>query len=453
MVECAFGEVNVSSDAGLLLAKVAEEKFGIIARLAACFTDHRSPRLVEHKLSELVKQRCFGLICGYQDLNDHDTLGKDPLLATAIGKTDLTGEKRSHPRDIGRPCAGKSTLSRLDCTTNGKYTFDPEAAQSGLLDAFFAQTTTAPAELVLDFDASCSRLHGNQEFRHFLAQYDAYCYLPLFVFCGDHLLAAKLHTADIDAGHAAAPTVARLITALRTRWPGIRILIRADSGYCREELLALCEASNVDFVIGLPKNAVLNKMISAELALAEAASTASGEAARVFAELRYKTHTTWSRERRVVAKAEHLAATEQHVTQRSNPRYVVTSLAIDEVDAQDLYEEVYSARGDAENRIKEVQLGLFSERLSSSTHAANERRFLYAVYGYVLYTSIRRHVLQNTPAETLQSWTFRALFLKVGAVIRVSVRRVLVTLSAAFPRRQAFRLLIERLTALPRLVL
>jgi hypothetical protein len=405
--------------------------------------------LVEHTLPDLLKQRLFALCLGYGDLNDHDRLRHDPLLAVLVGKDDPTGARRLRARDRGKALAGKSTLNRLELTpvrANAgsrykKIVAHLDAMQRFLVEAFVQQHVVPPARLVLDLDSTDFVLHGHQLGRFFHGYYDAYCYLPLYIFCGDHPLLALLRPSNIDNSVGVLKHLARIIARLRECWPGVAILVRGDSGFCREHLMRWCEANGVDFLFGLAKNTRLLRELGPALEKAQQQFVQTGKPARVFHEFAYRTHETWSRERRVVGKAEHLA-------QGPNPRFVVSSLAAEAFAGQALYEQEYCGRGDMENRIKEQQLMLFANRVSCQTMRANQVRLCLATVAYVLLRALREHGLAQTELARAQCDTIRVKLLKIGAVIRVSVRRVAVSLSEAYPLREVFVRVWERLSAL-----
>ena len=365
-----FDGGDISSDGGALLLRETERLTGIVRQFAACFTDHRKPDLVEHTAEELIAQRVYALALGYEDLNDHDDLRRDPLLATVVGKADPTGKARRRPRDRGKALAGKSTLNRLELTPVGadedsRYkkiacrTHDVER----LFVTLFLQAHSRPPErIVLDLDATDDPIHGHQLGRFFHGYYKNFCYLPLYIFCGDHLLCARLRPSDIDACAGSVKHLKRIVAQIREAWPGVKIVVRADSGFCREEIMAWCEANGVDYVLGLAQNTRLKGMIAAEQEQARVEYERTKEPARVFTDLQYRTLDSWSRERRVVAKAEHLA-------KGANPRFVVTSLTAEGRAAKPLYEEDYCGRGEMENRIKEQQLHLFADRTSAGDDA------------------------------------------------------------------------------------
>jgi hypothetical protein len=439
----------VTSDAGGLLLREVEAKFHFIDQFARCFTDYRDPDLTEHTLPELLKQRIFALCLGYGDLNDHDQLRHDPLLAVLVGKHDPTGSQRVRVRDRGKALAGKSTLNRLELTpvrANAtrrykKIVAHLDAMQAFLVEAFVQQHLVPPARLVLDLDSTDFILHGHQLGRFFHGYYDAYCYLPLYIFCGDHPLLALLRPSNIDNAVGVLKHLARIVARLRECWPGVSILVRGDSGFCRDHVMRWCEANGVDFLLGLTKNARLLRELEPALEQAQQQFTQTGAPARVFHEFAYRTLDSWSRARRVVGKAEHLA-------KGPNPRFVVTSLTAAAYPGQALYEQEYCGRGDMENRIKEQQLMLFASRVSCQTMRANQVRLGLATVAYVLLRALREHGLAQTELAQAQVETIRVRLLKIGAVIRVSVRRVAVSLSEAYPLRAVFVRVWEQLSAL-----
>jgi DDE family transposase len=435
----SFDGTTVTSDAGGLLLREVEAKFHFLDQFARCFTDHRDPDKVEHSLPELLKQRVFGLCLGYEDLNDHDTLRHDPLLAVLVGKADPTGQGRQRRADRGKALAGKSTLNRLELTPvrasatsrYKKVVAHLDRLQAFLVEAFLQQHLVPPARVVLDMDATDFVLHGHQLGRFFHGYYDAYCYLPLYIFCGDHPLLALLRPSDIDACAGALKHLARIVARLRAAWPQVAILVRGDSGFCREHLMAWCEANGVDYLFGLAKNGRLLRELAPELAQAAGQFEQTGQPARVFKDFSYSTLESWSRERRVIGKAEHLR-------QGPNPRFVVTSLRAESFAAQPAYEQEYCARGDMENRIKEQQLMLFANRVSCATMRANQVRLCLATVAYVLLRALRQFGLAQTELAQAQCDTIRVKLLKLGAVVRVSVRRVWLSLSESYPLREVF---------------
>jgi Transposase DDE domain group 1 len=421
-VVAAFDGGDATSDAGALLLGATDRAIGLVGRFAGCFEDGRVQAQVEHTVRAMVAQRVFGIALGYEDLLDHDHLRHDAVLATLAGK--LTAR-----RTDCAPLAGKSTLNRLEHAPSGpsryhKIGHDPAAIEGLFVDLFLEAHKTPPKEVILDLDATDDPLHGHQEGRFFHGYYDCYCYLPLYVFCGSQLLAAKLRRSNIDASAGALEEVARIIAPIRARWPRVEILLRADSGFAREALRAWCEAHRVDYIFGLARNERLVDAIADELAAAE--SLAEAGPARCFADFFWTTRESWSRERRVVAKAEHLP-------KGPNPRFVVTSLAASAIDARTLDEDVYCARGAVENRIKEQQLDLFADRTSAATMAANQLRLWFASFAYVLLDALRRIGLRHTQFATATCGTIRLKLLKIGAQVRISVRRIKLAMASACP--------------------
>jgi len=447
-VAAGFDGGKITSDAGALLLREVEAKAGIIAAFARCFEDFRDPELVEFTAEELLKQRIFALCLGYEDLNDHDTLRSDPLLATLVGRADPTGEDRLSRRDRGQPLAGKSTLNRLELTparASADQRYKKIAARHHLIDRFFTETflnlqAAPPDEIVLDLDVTDDPLHGRQLGRFFHGYYGHYCYLPLYIFCGEHLLCAKLRPADIDAAAGAVKQVARIVEQIRQRWPDVKIILRGDSGFCRENLLRWCEEHGVDYVIGLAKNGRLTRILGAELHQARLQFEATQQPARVFKDFAYRTKKSWSRERRVVGKAEHLA-------KGANPRYVVTSLSAEACAAQELYEVRYCGRGEMENRIKEQQLYLFADRTSCQSMRANQLRLWLSSVAYTLLQALRQFGLQQTPLAKARCDTIRLKLLKIGALVRVSVRRVYFALASSYPYQTLFAQVLGNLQA------
>src|SRR5712691_5476646 len=374
-VVAGFDGGAMTSDAGALLLGATDRAIGLVDRFADCFIDRRRPELVEHHVATLVGQRVFGIALGYEDLNDHDDLRHDPVMAVLAGKLEAR-------REDCAPVAGKSTLnrlelSRLEPTRYHKISHNPIAIKRLLVDQFLEAHERPPSEIILDLDATDDPVHGNQEGRFFHGYYDCYCYLPLYVFCERRLLAAKLRPASMDAAAGAVEEVARIVTQIRRRWPHVRILLRADSGFAREELMAWCEANGVHFLFGLAKNDRLIAEIASELA-------------RAFKDFMWRTRRSWSRKRRVVAKAE-------FTTGEANPRFVVTSLTRAQCKPKYLYEKLYCARGEMENRIKECQLDLYADRTSTATMRANQLRLWFASMAYVLLCALRRIGLHHTP--------------------------------------------------------
>jgi hypothetical protein len=445
-ITARFDGGTITSDAGGLLLREVEAASGLLAKLASCFDDHRDPELIEFSVEELLQQRVFALCLGYEDLNDHDQLRADPLLAVLVGKSDPTGQDRVDPRDRGKPLAGKSTLNRLELTPVGagadqrykKIVARHRDIEPWFVDAFLALTPQPPAEIVLDLDATDDPLHGHQSGRFFHGYYKNYCYLPLYIFCGEHLLCAKLRPSDIDAAAGAVKQVARIVEQIRATWPQVRIILRGDSGFCREQLMRWCEENHVDYVFGLAKNQRLTRMLGQALHAARQAFQATGQPARVFQDFTYRTHKSWGRERRVVGKAEHLA-------KGANPRFVVTSLAAEREPAQPLYEKRYCGRGEMENRIKEQQLYLFADRTSCHSMRANQLRLWFSSAAYVLLAALRQYGLKGTSLQQARCDTIRLKLLKIGAVVRVTVRRVWFALAESCPYQVLFAQVLANL--------
>jgi len=439
----------ITTDAGGLLLREVEKRTGILERFAACFRDHRAAGQVEHTVQQLVAQRVYGLALGYEDLNDHDQLRRDPLLAVLAEKPDPTGGSRARRRDRGKALAGKSTLNRLELTAAvvedeeryKKITLQMEAVDRLLVKIFLEAYAEPPAGIVLDLDATDDPLHGNQEGRFFHGYYGHYCYLPLYIFSGDHLLCARLRPSNIDASAGCVEEVARIVAEIRQTWPEVRITLRGDSGFCREALMSWCEQEGVDYVLGLAKNERLKAEIVGEQEQAAEQYRQTGLAARVFKEFFYQTRESWSRARRVIAKAEHLE-------KGSNPRFVVTSLDAERWKARELYEDLYCARGEMENRIKE-QLMLFADRTSTAWLRSNQIRLYFSSMAYVLMEALRRLGLKQTELARAQSSTIRLKLLKIGALVRITVRRVWVSMAGGCPYAELFAQAWARLRASP----
>lgn len=388
-----------------------------------------------------MRQRVFGIACGYEDLVDHAALREDPLLAAVVGKAD-PAQRLASPSTLNR-----LELTPADATAQARYrkvVYDAQAIERFFVDAFMEAHPKPLREVVLDLDATDDPIHGTQEGRFFHGYYGNYCYLPLYIFAGDFLLCAKLRTSDVDAAAGALEEVQRLVARIRERWPTTRLVLRADSGFARDELMTWCEQNGVDYVLGLARNKRLEGMIAADLELVREVSREEREGAptRAYRELRYQTRDSWSRERRVVAKAEWLG-------DKHNPRFVVTSFCEAQHLARALYEELYCARGDMENRIKEQQLGLFADRTSAHTMRANQLRLWFASVAYVLLNLLRHFGLKGTELERAQAGTLRLKLLKVAALVRVSVRRVVLSLSAAAPVKDLFARIAEQLRTVP----
>lgn len=443
-----FDGGDLTSDGGVLLLQKLEQRLGIVRRFAACFTDYRKTDQVEHPLLDLITQRVFGLALGYEDLNDHDELRGDPMLAIALGKDDIKGEQRRRKQDRGKALAGKSTLNRLELTAadydgsprqknsskreTKKIGVEPDSIDALLVDLFLEAHAAAPDEIILDLDATDVILYGQQEGRFYHGYYRDYCYLPLYIFCGEHLLCARLRPSNIDASLDSVEELEPVVARIRQRWPSVKICVRGDAGFCREKLMAWCEREGIDYIFGLAQNPRLRKQIEGELAEAEKQYVQTQMPARVFAEFSYATETTWSQQRRVIAKAEHL-------NKGANPRFVVTSWSVQRMAARELYEKVYCARGECpESRIKEQQLDLFADRTSTGKMWANQLRLYFSSIAYVLLQTLRRTALAGTELATAQCGTIRLKLLKIGAQVRVTVRKVWISLASGYPRAEVF---------------
>jgi hypothetical protein len=415
-----FNGSTMTSDAGGLLLRETDRRLNLLPRLAQCFLDGRDPARVQHSVMEMISQRVSALALGYEDLNDHEQLRQDPILKLLAGQEDLE-----------QPLAGKSTLNRLELGAGApdrykKVTFWKQSIDELLVDVFVEAHAAAPEEIVLDIDTTDVALHGDQEGRFFHGYYDHYCYLPLYIFSGEHLLCARLRCANIDASAGSWTEIQRIVAQIRRHWPQVRITLRGDSGFCREELMSWCEGHRVDYVLGLARNPRLRALVAEALAQAAREWERTRQPARLFVEFSYETVSgSWSRARRVVAKAEHIDGKE-------NPRYVVTSLSADAWPAQTLYEELYCARGDMENRIKE-QFTLFADRVSAQSIRANQLRLYLSAMAYLLVCGLRRLGLKATELATAQAATIRLRLLKIGAQVRVTMRRVWISLPRSYP--------------------
>ena len=448
-MEGAFDAGRVSSDGGLALLRELTMRTGVLRQFAACFTDHRDPARIEHTVEELLTQRVLGIICGYEDLNDHERLRDDALLALAVGKTDPTGEDRKRERDRGHALAGKSTLNRLELAApvvDGaerykKISYDDHAIERLFVTHFLDAHEQPPREIILDLDATDDPTHGEQEGRYFHGFYGHYCYLPLYVFCGEFLLGATLNTADVAPGKQAVEELERIVAQILARWPDTRIVVRGDSGFCNDAVMLWCEESGIDYILGLAQNTRLRAEITEEMAAAKAEHARTGEDARVFKDFRYQTRDSWTCERRVVGKAE-------YITDKENPRFVVTTLSPEQWPAQALYEELYCARGEMENRIKEQQLGLFADRTSTHTLRANQLRLWLSSIAYLILHDLRRLALAGTELARAQVPTIRCRLLKLGVIVTVSVRRIYLSFSSVFPLQNLFARILARIRQL-----
>jgi len=432
-VVAEFNGGTISSDGGALLLRETNRRINLLGRFSQCFLDGRNPALIEHRIEEMLAQRVYGLALGYEDLNDHEQLRHDPLLQVLVDKAEPGKEA----------LAGKSTLNRMelgDGTPNRykKITFWRDAIDDLLVDVFLEAHKGAPEQIVLDIDTTDFAIHGEQEGRFYHGYYDHYCYLPLYVFAGEHVLCARLRPSNIDPAAGSRKEIERIVTQIRAAWPGVPIVLRGDAGFCREELMAWCENNQVDYVFGLARNVRLEAMVAEALQEARRQWQQTQQPARVFTEFKHETVSgTWSRKRRVVAKAEHIDG-------KSNPRFVVTSLAVESWAARPLYEDLYCARGDMENRIKE-QFVLFADRVSAASMRANQLRLYLSVMAYSLVCALRRLGLQATHLANAQVGTIRVRLLKIGAQIRVTARKIWIQMSSSFPLQILFRQALQQL--------
>lgn len=453
-----FSGGHLSSDGGALLLQQVDAGLGLTRALAKCFQDHRKPELIEHSIKELLRQRLLGLALGYEDLNDHQHLRRDPLLAAAVGKADLLGEARRCEEDRGFALASPATLNRLELGSvfsdrYRKIESDPAAITQTLLDMGVRCLPSDAEVIILDFDATDDPLHGRQEGRFFHGYYDQYCYLPLFCFCGDVILWAELRPSNQDGCAGTLEALQQIVAAIRARLPKVKILVRADSGFARDWLLQWCEAAHeVYYLIGYARNSRLEALLEPSLVLARERHCLTGAATRFFQEISYQTRTSWSAPRRMIGKAE-------VGSQGDNPRFVVTNLPLEGLRARCgrmllegcgpwLYEEVYCERGQAENRIKQMTLDLKSDRTSTHWFPSNQIRLWLSAFAYLLLERLRAWGLQGTKWARATLGTLRLRFLKLAAAVTVSVRRVCLRLCSAFPLQQTFALCQQRLAAI-----
>lgn len=445
-----FDGGTISSDGGAVLLREVDKRTGISERLARCFRDYRKPERIEHPVLSMIRQRICGIALGYEDLNDHDRLRHDVVMGVLSEKDEPGGIDRARKKDQGKPIAGKSTLNRLELTPEQaneksrykKIVADGKAIDELMVAIFIDSYQSAPSQIVLDVDATDDPLHGDQEGKYFHGYYAEYCYLPLYIFCAEHLLCARLHQAHEDPAGAVLAELTRIVAQIRAVWPEVRIIIRGDSGFCRDEIMRHCEGHQLDYVLGLAKNSRLKKALETELAEAQKLHQSTQQPARVFKDFRYRTRKSWSCERRVVGKAEYLAKGE-------NPRFIVTSIQSKQIDARALYEDFYCARGEMENRIKEQQLGLFADRTSTSWMRSNQLRLYFSSFAYILVHALRRLGLTGTELAKAQCDTIRLKLFKIGAQIRVSVRKVWISFSESYPYFNLFQQVLLRLQQIP----
>ncbi len=448
-----FSGGTITPDGGGLLLRELEQRTNILDRFAQCFEDYRDPELIEHSVLDLVSQRVYGIALGYEDLNDHDELSRDQLLAVMVGKLDPTGQNRLLARDKGHALAGKSTLNRMELTPKDagpksrykKIVMDSAAIDGLLVDTFIeSYDGVEPEQIILDLDATDIPLHGKQEGRFFHGYYDTYCYLPLYIFCGNELLCARLRPSNIDGAAGSVEELKTIISRIRSTWPNVEIILRGDSGFCREDIMSWCETQEkkIHYIFGLAKNNRLIKEIEGELREAQVMLDCSGEPSRRFKDFSYQTLNSWSKPRRVIGKAEQLVG-------RSNPRFIVTSLGKEKYDARSLYEDQYCARGEMENRIKEKQLMLFADKASSAKMRANQLRLYFSSIAYILMQALRRLGLAGTKMAKAQCETIRLKLLKIGAQLKVTVRKIWVAYAEGYPYAAIFRQVYRNLQKWP----
>jgi len=445
-VVARFDGGQITSEAGALLLRPVEQRTGILRQFARCFHDYRRADRVEHSVSELVRQRVYGLTLGYEDLNDHDQLRQDPRLALLSGKRDVAGEQRRREQDRGKAGAGKSTLNRLELTPanakpNARYkkvVIDPAGVDRLLVDLYIQSQQRQPKRIVLDLDATDDPVHGEQEERFFHGYYGCYCYLPLYIFIEEHLVCARLRPSNIDASAGALEEVERIVKRLRFTWPGVEIILRADSGFRRDEIMSWCERNRVEYVFGLAKNERLEKKLRKPMREAQREWKTTGKPARRFLEFRYRTRKSWKRGRRVVGKAESL-------DKGANPRFVVTSIRAEQIGTRSLYQDFSCARGDMENRIQEQQLGLFADRTSTHALHSNQIRLYLSSVAYCVLVALRRLALTGTEMATAQCGTIRLRLLKIGAQVRITARKIWISMAAGHPAAAVFAAAHRRL--------
>lgn len=426
-VVARFDGGQLSSDGGGLLLREVEKRTHLLAQFGACFRDYRNPLLVEHLLGTLIGQRVMGLALGYEDLNDHDQLRHDPLMAMLVDKADPTAS-----------LAGKSTLNRLELTPAGngedrykRIVYEQAAIDRFFVDAFLQSYVEAPKRIVLDLDTTDDEIHGGQEGRFFHGYYRSYCYLPLYIFSGEHLLCARLRQANVGPAEGTVEELDRIVSQIRERWPEVEIGIRADSGFCRDDIMSWCEEHGVDYVLGLARNARLERMIAGEMEQACAESKRTAQPARLYKDFEYRTLDSWSCLRRVIGKAEYLI-------DKPNARFVVTSRPIESVEAKELYDTEYCGRGDMENRIKEQKSFLFSDRTSAATMRANQLRLTFSSVAYMMMSALRRLGLKGTDLAKAQCDTIRLKLFKIGARITITARKIWISFSSSYPMADLF---------------
>ena len=450
-VEADFNGGEISSHGGGMLLRELERSLGLVGRFAGCFVDHRNPDLIEHSILDLVSQRVFGLAMGYEDLNDHDELRTDQLFATMVNKSDPTGQNRRRQQDKGCPLVGKSTLNRLelarqDANCKSRYkkiVYDGTKIDELLVRHFLEHYPVKnPKQIVIDLDATDDLIHGNQEGRFFHGYYRHYCSLPLYIFCDDFLLCARLRPSSVGAAHGATDELKTIISMIRTQWPDVRIILRGDSAYSTDEIMTWCEDNNVFYIFGKARNPRLIRLSQKQMEHARRKYLRTGESWRVYNSFQYKTLKSWTRKRLIIAKSEHLR-------KGPNPRFIVTNLPKSFATTKNLYEKYYCARGDMENRIKEQQLDLFADRTSSQTMRANQLRLWFSSIAYMLIAHLRRVGLRGTKMARAQAGTIRNKLFKIGAIIKISCRRVYIAFSQAFPYKEIFARVHQNLQKMP----
>lgn len=433
-LEVTFEGGRITTNGGAPLLREVDARASLMRRFAECFGDARDPSRIEHTLVELLRQRVYALALGYEDVNDHDELRHDALLSALVGKADPTGASRRQRADQGCALAARSTLSRLEQAPERpdryhRITCDGPAIERFFVETFLQAHEEAPERIVLDLDATDDPLHGRQEGRFFHGYYRCYCYLPLYIFCGDFLLAATLRRANIDASAGTVEHLERIIPRIRAAWPQTKILLRADSAFARDRIMTWCEQREIDYVFGLARNNRLEIMIEPWMERVRRKALRRRRPARRYKNLRYRTRESWSRSRRVVAKIEHLVG-------KANPRFVVTSLPREEMGAWLIYETLYCPRGEMENRIKEQQLDLFADRTSTRRMRSNQLRLYFSSLAYTLIMLLRRWGLAGLEEARLQCGTIRQKLLKIGARVQVSTRRVVAHLAEGYPYKR-----------------
>ncbi len=444
-VVASFDGGDMTSDSGALLLREADRILGMSGAVGACFRDGRDQGKVVHSIETLVSQRIHGIALGYEDLNDHDDLRHDSALGL------LSGLAEPGRKDCAL-LAGKSTLNRLESSAPEpvkdsryhKFSLDTRAMPDLFVQFFLAAYDTPPKHIILDPDNTDDALHGNQEGRFFHGYYGHYCYTPLYIFCGRHLLAARLQPASIDGAACTIEELVRIIPQIRKAWPETRIELRADGGFCRDELQSWCEVNGVDYVVGCPQNTRLRERAAPAMAEARRRSQKTGRAERVFTEFTYCTRDSWSCPRRVIAKAEYLPG-KNGTRDKTNYRFVITSRKRTGFEAQEIYEEAYCARGDMENRIKEAQLDLFADRTSTATMAANQLRLWFSSFAFVLVNAVRRIGLKGTALARAMPGTIRLKLFKIAALVTKSVRRIKLAMASNCPHKELFETAHNRL--------